>query len=99
MTSQPGKPLAVGDVFHGFARGAFGRDHYDCVKIEAVGPDWIVSRDVDGDLTFAAGVRDLRLLMKVRDEEPCPEEKEGGTCPLDKLVQLTERGGFFCESE
>ncbi|MEU7066926.1 hypothetical protein [Streptomyces sp. NPDC046161] len=42
MSPQPARPLAVGDVIHGFAYGAFGRDHYDCVRIEAVGPGWDV---------------------------------------------------------
>lgn len=86
------RPLAIGDVFHGFARGAFGRDHYECTKVEAVGPDWIVARDADGNLSFACGKRSLMLLMEVRDEEPCKEE---GGCPLENMVQLTNNGGFF----
>ena len=65
------RPLAVGDVIHGFAYGAFGRDHYDCVRIEAVGPDWLVARDPDnGRLVFASGRRALGFLQAARDE-PC----------------------------
>jgi hypothetical protein len=89
--TQSEKPLSLGDVFHGFARGAFGRDHYNCTKVEAVGPDWIVARDSRGNLSFAGGERDLRFLMRVRDEEPCQEE---GGCPLGKSVApLTRLGG------
>lgn len=86
------KPLAVGDVIHEFARGVFGRDHYDCTKIEAAGPDWIVARDADGDLSFASGERSLLILAQVRDEDGCPVE---GGCLLEKMPPpLTVPGGY-----
>lgn len=88
--SEPARPLAVGDVIHGFAYGAFGRDHYDCVRIEAVGPDWIVARDTDEDHrgpSFASGRQALELVQQARDEghrtsygepqHPCPLEAVG----------------------
>lgn len=65
------RPLAPGDIIHGFANGAFGRDHYDCVRIEAVGPDWIVARDPREHWTgpsFASGRRSLELCQQARDE-------------------------------
>jgi hypothetical protein len=70
------RPLSAGDVIHGFAYGAFGRDHYDCVRIEATGPDWIVARDVARDPdadgpSFTSGRRSLELCIQARDE-PCP---------------------------
>ncbi|WP_327307961.1 hypothetical protein OG730_34815 [Streptomyces sp. NBC_01298] len=75
------RPLAVGDVIHGFAYGAFGRDHYHCVRIEAVGPDWIVARDPDRDdegwPSFTSGRRSLELCQQARDE-PCPVDSP---CP------------------
>lgn len=88
------KPLAVGDVVHGFARGAFGRDHYDCTKIEAAGPDWIVARAVDGGLSFASGESDLQFLIHVRDEDS--DCKEEGGCPLAcaSNTPLTIPGGY-----
>ncbi|WP_033307366.1 hypothetical protein RFN58_07000 [Streptomyces iakyrus] len=82
----PGRrPLAVGDIIHGSAHGAFGRDHHDCVRIEAVGPDWIVARNPDEkwrDPAFASGRRSLLLCQQARDEhdhdgEPCPFEDDG----------------------
>lgn len=83
------RPLARGDVLHGYASGVFGRDHYDCCRIEAVGPDWIVARDEDGDLSFACGTESLRSLQRTRDE-PCAvaqvrqdDGDDGAQCPLD----------------
>lgn len=85
------RPLAIGDVIHGFAQGAFGRDHYDCVKIEAAGRDWIVARDADGDLSFASGERSLRHLIMVRDEDECTDSP----CPVaDSGSGLTIPGGW-----
>lgn len=78
MTPSPSdaipQPLARGDVLHGFASGVFGRDHYNCCRIEAVGPDWIVARDEDGDLSFACGTKSLQYLQLARDE-PCSDAK------------------------
>lgn len=85
------KPLAVGDVIHGYARGAFGRDHYDCTKIEAAGRDWIVARDVNGDLSFASGESSLKHLIRVRDEDSCTES----VCPAAGTnFGLTTPGGY-----
>jgi hypothetical protein len=78
MTEQP---LAVGDVIHGFAYGAFGRDHYDCVRIEAVGPDWIVARDPSkrwAGPSFTSGRTSLQLCQQARNE-PCTADSP---CPL-----------------
>ena len=75
------KPLAVGDTIHGFAHGAFGRDHYHCVRIEAAGPDWIVCRDPDAPEqgpSFTSGRRSLELCIEARDQ-PCPNDNP---CPL-----------------
>lgn len=86
------EPLKIGDVIHGFAQGGFGRDHYDCTKIEACGPDWIVARDADGDLSFACGRSSLEHLIMVRDTDSCPEPE----CPVQKkgAVGLTIPGGY-----
>lgn len=87
------EPLKVGDVIHGFAQGGFGRDHYDCTRVEAAGADWIVCRAADGGLSFASGEEDLRFLMRVRDEDAvCKEE---GGCPLGgSAPALTIPGGW-----
>lgn len=71
------RPLAPSDVIHGSADGTFGRNHDTCIRIEAVGPDWIVARPGnrwDGPL-FAAGRRQLEACIRARDES-CSE------CPL-----------------
>ncbi|MEU2510193.1 hypothetical protein ABZ621_36645 [Streptomyces sp. NPDC007863] len=76
------RPLTPGDVIHGFAHGAFGRDHYHCVRIEAVGPDWIVARDPDrddeGHPSFTYGQQALELCQDARDQ-PCPNDTP---CPI-----------------
>lgn len=74
------EPLTPGDIIHGHVSGAFGRDHYDCVRIEAVGPDWIVARNPREHWTapsFASGRKSLELCQQARDDydhegEPCP---------------------------
>jgi hypothetical protein len=85
------RPLAVDDVVHGFAYGAFGRDHYHCVIIEAVGPDWIVARSPDEDWagpSFTSGRRSLELCMQARDE-PCPRDTPCPTEAADPAPRLT----------
>lgn len=85
------RPLAPGDIIHGFAYGAFGRDHYNCVRIEATGTDWIVARDNNEDSrdpSFTSGHQSLELCIQARDE-PCSlartRQLDGDTdarCPL-----------------
>lgn len=41
--------IAVGSRIYGFAGGYFGRDSYDDKTVEAVGADWVVARELDGD--------------------------------------------------
>ena len=68
-TNNNPAPLAVGDVIHGFANGAFGRDSYDCRTIEAVGPDWIVTRNTRGETEHASGRRTLELCQDNREQQ------------------------------
>jgi hypothetical protein len=81
------RPLAVGDVLHGFCGGIFGRDHYNCCAVEAVGADWVVTRDLSVEigtgLDFASGRSTLATLRKYRvrttkpaDGSPCCPEVE-----------------------
>lgn len=94
MLEQARRPLAVGDVIHGYAYGAFGRDHYECVRIEAVGPDWIVARGDDEwpGPSFAADREALVLCQRARDE-PCPNDS---SCQLGAAPQpLTTYGSLL----
>ena len=36
----------VGQLIYGFCAGFFGRDSYNTKRIEAVGVDWIVAREL-----------------------------------------------------
>lgn len=66
------EPVRVGDVIHGYAFGYFGRDHYDCGRVEAVGADWIVIRSEDGVVSTASD-RDAKAfqaeMRRARDEK------------------------------
>lgn len=49
-------PLLVGETLEGFCGGYFGRDSYGTKRVEAVGADWVVARDIaTGWPEFAAG--------------------------------------------
>jgi hypothetical protein len=45
----------VGQMIHGFAGGAYGRDSYDCRRVEAVGFDWVVTRNSRGEVEIVSG--------------------------------------------
>ena len=47
------RPVQVGDVLDGFCGGWFGRDSYGQKHVEAVGNDWVVAREDNGELVFA----------------------------------------------
>ena len=40
-------PLRVGDLLGGFCGGHFGRDSYSDKRVEAIGNDWVIARDVE----------------------------------------------------
>lgn len=72
-------PLVAGDVLHGFCGGIFGRDHYECCRVETVGRDWVVVRADDAGLGFAVGTDALLKLRQYRTENDyCP----GRPCPV-----------------
>lgn len=45
--------LPIGTILYGYCGGAFGRDSYEAKRVEAIGMDWIVVRNKDGDTRFA----------------------------------------------
>lgn len=83
--------MKIGDVIHGFCQGIFGRDHYDCCRVEAMGPDWIVTRKVDGNaVELVQGLRDIEALEKFL--EPVREEGWDGPewcCSVGETVSRT----------
>lgn len=68
MNNTP-RPVAVGDVLHGFCGGIFGRDHHDCCTVEAVGRDWVVTRNDRGGIDFASNTGVLQDLAEHRTPE------------------------------
>lgn len=69
----------VGDRIHGFAGGYFGRDSYDCRRVVAVGPDWVVTRNDRGVAEFVTGD-----LARVRAEGD--DSAPGCNCPKVERV-------------
>lgn len=62
--------LKVGTTLHGFCGGAFGRDAYGNIRIEAIGKDWVVARDTDCDeVLFYQGDPNTLLGYDLSDPE------------------------------
>ena len=48
--------LRVGDLLEGYCGGGFGSDSYWDKRVEAIGTDWVVAREVEsGDVVFYDG--------------------------------------------
>lgn len=65
------RPLAVGDRIHGYCGGYFGRDHYDCGTVEAIGADWVVARTPHGRAFSQTGKNILIDLAEYRSNDSC----------------------------
>ena len=64
-----GSRLYVGSILYGYCAGHFGRDSYDKKRVEALGVDWVVVREIDsGQVLFADGERVHEELIKASDE-------------------------------
>lgn len=48
-----GLAIRVGTMLYGFCNGFFGRDSYSNKRVEAVGADWVVVREENGNPNFA----------------------------------------------
>jgi len=59
--------LQIGMTLHGFCGGAFGRDSYATKRIEALGPDWIIARDNEGNVHIAIFDNQAHMESFVRD--------------------------------
>lgn len=65
------RPLTVGDMIHGHVAGYFGRDYYDCARVEALGSDWVVVR-TERAMAVTLGLTSnpdalFRALLEARD--------------------------------
>jgi hypothetical protein len=65
--------LKVGTMLYGYCGGYFGRDSYEDKRIEAIGADYVVCRDENGNVHFASGENILSKL------EEYTENKENQT--------------------
>jgi hypothetical protein len=74
-------PLRVGDVVHGHLNGYYGRDHYDCARVEAFGADWAVIRTFSGVACTGSGagiIAELELAREAKYQHTsgCPRWDE-----------------------
>ena len=76
--TEEAQPLRVGDLIHGFAQGAFGRDFYECAHVEALGTDWVAVRDLDGAPWFTSGRDRLERAATARGPSDYPHHSN---CP------------------
>lgn len=66
--------LTVGAIVHGFCGGYFGRDSYACRRVEAVGADWMVTRNGNGAIELGT---DLEAIAVYADDRSyCGEHCE-----------------------
>jgi hypothetical protein len=67
--------MQVGQVLHGFCGGYLGKhDRHGCLRVEAVGFDWVVARDMErpGTPYFAEGIGiHLQLEEYTKPEPDC----------------------------
>lgn len=47
--------LYIGQMLYWYCGGYFGRDSYDDKRIEALGVDWVVARETNGEVVFCSG--------------------------------------------
>ena len=66
--------MFIGTKLYGYCNGFFG-DSYEDKRIEAIGVDWIVTRDEDGDVSFAY-FEDRETMIKLIKEWSIEEEGE-----------------------
>lgn len=61
--------IHVGTVLYGFCGGAFGRDSYSDKRVEGVGTDWVVAREMEsGEPVFAVGPHVLGFLAGYKEK-------------------------------
>ncbi len=63
--------LRVGTLLYGFCGGCFGRDSYDNKRVEAIGVDWVIAREIDSGqvVTYEGSPEDLERYSKLVEEE------------------------------
>ena len=78
------RPLAVGDRIHGYCGGYFGRDHYDCGTVEAIGSDWLAARTPAGRAFTRAGRNILVELAEYRSNTSCTFYGDQDQCSFNE---------------
>ena len=67
-------PLQIGMVLHGYCNGYFGRDSYECNRVEAVGADWVVVRGLESQRPDMAYIEDVGQIGQRLPEWLAPTE-------------------------
>lgn len=63
--------ITVGTKLYGYCRGSFDRDSYQDKRVEAIGADWCVAREIDsGRVVFTTGdVQEFLLEFTIEQPE------------------------------
>ncbi len=60
--------VLIGTILYGYCRGYFGRDAYDDKRIEGIGVDWIVAREIESQsLHFAEFESENEMLSLINE--------------------------------
>lgn len=68
--------IRVGAVLYGFCGGCFGRDSYGDKRVEAIGADWVVAREEDGNRAVVFFTGDPSELEEYMDPASDPHREE-----------------------
>lgn len=62
--------LPIGIQLFGFCGGWFGHDAYNTKRVEAVGVDWVVAREVEGGAVHFASGEDVHNALSAFTVDP-----------------------------
>jgi hypothetical protein len=69
--------LKVGQTLYGYCGGVFGGDSYSTKRVEAVGFDWVVVREVYGDNPMFVRLSQSEMARLVEDSEEWQNYDDG----------------------
>lgn len=71
--------MFIGTIIYGFCGGWFGRESYQDKRIEAIGADWVVAREIYSGMPFFARFdeeKDICMKELIQEWSEKPEDYE-----------------------